>query len=132
MLIVAPVFALIFLFRDVQVLAAQDRALLPTRFGVYAALIFGMSALLISTGALPGWTDRRFALGAIAVQLLELVIAFVLRRPRLDRHSWIGYVLPSPAFLVALYALSLAIQYRFHPASTMIALEIVTFAWLLI
>jgi hypothetical protein len=90
-----------------------------------------MTALLLSTSSLLGWTDRRFALGAIAVQLLELLIAFVLRCPRLDRHSWIGYVLPSPAFLVALYTLSVAAQNRFHPTNTVATLEIVTVAWLL-
>lgn len=133
MLIVAVTFATIFLFRDVQVLAVQDHTALPGRLGVYAALVgFGMTALFISTGALPGWTNRRFALGAIAVQLLELLIAYLFRRPRFDRQSWIGYILPSPGFLVALYALSLAIQDRFHAVNTVSDLEIVTVAWLLI
>ena len=133
MLIIAPAFAVIFLFRDAQVLAIQDWRLLRTRFGVYVALIFiWMTALVGSTNGLSGWTNRRFALGAIAVQLMELMISLVLRRYTLDRYRWIGYILPSPALLVALYSLSVATQKRFPPVNTVTALEIVTFAWLVI
>jgi len=133
MLIVSLAFAVVFLFRDAQVLAAHGRIRPLIRFGIYLPLILlGMTALVRSTGALSGWTDRRFALGAIAVQLIELMIAFVFRRPGLNRHSWIACILPSPAFLVVLYALSLEIRETLHAASVVAAVEIVTISWLLI
>lgn len=133
MLIVSLAFAAVFLFRDAQVLALQNRARLSIRFGIYAPLVvLGMILLVLLTGALSGWTDRRFALGAIAVQLVELMLAFAFRRSGLSGHSWIGCVLPSPAFLVALYALSLDIRGILHAASVVAAVEFVTISWLLI
>jgi hypothetical protein len=130
MLIVSLAFAAVFLFRDAQVLTVQDQARPSIRFGIYAPLVvLGMILLVLLTGALSGWTDRRFALGAIAVQLVELMLAFAFRRSRL---SWIGCILPSPAFLVALYAVSLEIHATLHAASAIAAVEIVTASWLLI
>src|SRR5450432_1887810 len=98
MLIVAISFAVIFLFRDVQILAVQDRKLVAVRFGTYAILLLtGMAIFASLTGSRPAWTDRRFALGAIAVQLSELMIGFALQRYAMGRHKWIGCILPSPA-----------------------------------
>jgi hypothetical protein len=48
----------------------------------------------------------------------------------LGRYSWIGSVLPAPAFLVALFALSFAIQGRFIAIDATAAVEIVTAMWL--
>ena len=133
MLIVSLVFAVVFLLRDAQVLALQGRTRPLFRFGIYLPLILlGMTVLVRSTSALSGWRDRRFALGAIAVQLVELMIVFAFRRPRLNHYGWIGCILPSPALLVALYALSLEIRETLHAASFLAAVEIVTISWLLI
>jgi len=133
MLIVSLVFAVVFLFRDVQVLAVQGRTRPLIRFGIYLLLIvLGMAALVRSTDAMSGWRDRRFALGAIAIQLVELLIVLAFRRPRVNHYGWIGCILPSPAFLVALYALSIEIRGSLHTASVVAAVEIVTVSWLLV
>src|ERR1035438_9978661 len=113
MLIVAVVFAIVFLFRDVQVLAIRDRTI-AARFAGYAVLLVAAVALMAGSGdARPGilysWTQRRFALAAVMVQLAELTLGFALRRFAMGRYSWIGCVLPAPAFLVVLFALSFAI-----------------------
>jgi hypothetical protein len=136
MLIVALVFMFVFLFRDVLVLATRDRMIL-TRFIGYALLLVAAVALMAVSGdARPGilysWTQRRFALIAVLVQLTELAAGFALRRFALGRYSWIGGVLPAPAFLVVLFALSFAIQDRFIALDTTSAVEIVTAAWLVL
>ena len=134
MLIVAVVFAIVFLFRDVQVLAIRDRTI-PARFAGYAVLLVAAVALMAGSGdARPGilysWTQRRFALAAVMVQLAELTLGFALRRFAMGRYSWIGCVLPAPAFLVVLFALSFAIEDRFIAIDTSAAVEIVTAIWL--
>lgn len=53
-----------------------------------------------------------------------------LRRFALGQYSWIGCVLPAPAFLVVLFALSFAIQDRFIAMDATVAAEIVTALWL--
>src|ERR1017187_8078039 len=108
MLIVALVFMFVFLFRDVLVLATRGRTTL-TRFAGYTFLLVAAVALMAGSGdARPGilysWTQRRFALIAVLVQLTELAAGFALRRFALGRYSWIGGVLPAPAFLVVLFA----------------------------
>jgi hypothetical protein len=134
MLIVALVFMLVFLFRDVLVLASRDRTILA-RFVGYAILLLVAVALMAGPGdARPGilysWTQRRFALIAVLVQVAELAMGFALRKFAMGRYSWIGCVLPAPAFLVVLFALSFAIQDRFVALDTTSAVEIVTAAWL--
>jgi hypothetical protein len=134
MLIVALVFTIVFLFRDVQILAIRDRAVL-TRFAGYAALVAAAVALVaVSGGVGPGilhaWTQRQFAFIAVLVQLVELAMGIALRRFALGRYSWIGCVLPAPAFLVALFGLSFAIQDRFIAIDVTAAAEIVTAIWL--
>jgi len=134
MLIVALVFIVVFLFRDVQVLAIRDRASL-TRFAGYAMLLAAAVALMAgSGGAGPGilhaWTQRRFAFVAVLVQLAELAMGLALRKLALGRYSWIGCVLPAPAFMVVLFALSFAIQDRFIAIDATAAVEIVTAVWL--
>jgi hypothetical protein len=133
MLIVAISFAVIFLFRDVQILAVQGRRPLAVRLGTYTILLLtGMAVFASLMSSRPGWTDRRFALGAIFVQLSELIIGFALERYSLGRHYWIGCVLPSPAFLVALYALGFEAQIRLRNADPVATLAVVTAAWLLL
>jgi hypothetical protein len=133
MLIVALSFAVIFLFRDVQILAVQDRRLLAIRLGTYAILLLtGIAIFANLMGSRSGWTDRRFAFGAIVVQLSELIIAFALKRYSLWRHYWIGCVLPSPAFLVALCALGFEVQIRLLDVDSVTALAVVTATWLLL
>jgi len=135
MLIVLPCFMIVFLFRDVQVLAIRDYRAFFARFAGYTLMLAAGVALMAGSGdAGPGifhaWTQRKFASIAVMVQLAELALGFALRRFALGRYSWIGCVLPAPAFLVALFALSFAIQDRFaalDPAST---LEIATVLWL--
>jgi hypothetical protein len=134
MVIVALVFMIVFLFRDVQILALRDRAVLP-RFAGYTMLLAGAVALMAASGdAGPGilhaWTQREFAFVAVLVQLLELAMGVALRRFALGRYSWIGCVLPAPAFLVVLFALSFAIQDRFIAVDATVAAEIVTAVWL--
>ena len=134
MLIVALVFTIVFLFRDVQILAIRDRAVL-TRFAGYAALLAAAVALMAGTGGVgPGilhaWRQREFAFIAVLVQLVELALGVALRRLALGRYSWIGCVLPAPAFLVVLFASSFAIQDRFIAIDATAAVEIVTAIWL--
>jgi hypothetical protein len=134
MLIVALVFTIVFLFRDVQILAVRDRAVF-TRFAGYALLLLAAVALMAGSGnARPGilhaWTQREFAFSAVLVQLVELGVGFGLRRFALGRYSWIGCVLPAPAFLVVLFASSFAIQDRFIAIDATAAVEIVTIVWL--
>jgi hypothetical protein len=135
MLIVMLVFTIVFLFRDVQVLASRDHRAPLARFAGYALLLTAAVALMIGSGdARPGvlhkWTQRKFASVAVLVQLAELALGFTLRRFALGRYSWIGCVLPAPAFLVVLFALSFAIQDHFSSIDATTAVEIATAAWL--
>ena len=128
MLIVALVFTIVFLFRDVQILAIRDRAVF-SRFAGYAVLLAASVALMAGSGnACPGilhaWTQRKFAFTAVIVQLVELAVGVALRRFALGRYSWIGCVLPAPAFLVVLFASSFAIQDRFIAIDATAAVEI--------
>jgi hypothetical protein len=134
MLIVALAFILVFLFRDVQALATRDKAILM-RFATYAVMVVATVAILAGSGdgrsrILYLWTRRDFALAAVMVQVAELAAGIVLRKFALGRYSWIGCVLPAPAFLVALFILSLAIQDRFIALDISDALKIVTATWL--
>jgi len=134
MLILALVFTIVFLFRDVQILAIRGRTLF-TRFAGYALLLVAAVAMMAVSGdAGPGilhsWTQRKFALAAVLVQLAELAVGFALRKFALGRYSWIGCVLPAPAFLVVLFAMSFAIQDRFIAIDATAAVEIVTAIWL--
>jgi hypothetical protein len=136
MLIVALVFTIVFLFRDVEVLATRDRASLA-RFAGYALLLMAAVALMAeSRGARPGilheWTQRKFASIAVMVQLAELAAGFALRKFALGRYSWFGCILPAPAFMVVLFAFSVAIQDQFTDIDAIAAVEIVTTIWLAI
>jgi hypothetical protein len=135
MLIVMLGFTIVFLFRDVQVLAIRDHRALLARFACYALLLAAAVALIAGLGdARPGilhaWTQRKFASVAVLVQLAELALGFALRRFALGRYSWIGCVLPAPAFLVVLFAWSFAIQDHFIAMVTATAVEIATAIWL--
>ena len=84
MLIVAPVFMIVFLFRDVQVLAIRNRASWA-RFAGYALLLVVAVALMAGPGdarpvILHAWTRRTFASIAVLVQLVELAMGLALRR----------------------------------------------------
>jgi hypothetical protein len=134
MLVVVLVFTAVFLFRDVQVLAIREGAA-PMRFAGYAMLLVAAVAMMagtgnVSPGILHAWTRREFAFVAVLVQLVELAAGFALRRFALGRYSWIGCVLPAPAFLVILFASSFAIQNRFIAVDATSAVEVVTAFWL--
>ncbi|HEY3824077.1 MAG TPA: hypothetical protein VGL82_05935 [Bryobacteraceae bacterium] len=129
MLVVALVFTIVFLFRDVQVLAIRNRAFFA-RFAGYALLLMAAVALTAGSGILRTWTHRKFASVAILVQMAELAAGFTLRGLALGRYSWIGCVLPAPAFLVVLFALSRTIQDHLTAIDATAALEIVTALWL--
>jgi hypothetical protein len=134
MLIVAPVFTIVFLLRDVQVLAIRDRAS-SARFACYALLLVVAVALMAGAGdarpvVLHAWTQRKFASVAVLVQLAELAMGFALRSFGLGRYSWVGCVLPAPAFLVVLFALSFRVQDWFIAVDATAAVEIATVVWL--
>jgi hypothetical protein len=134
MLIVAPIFMIVFLFRDVQVLAIRNRAGWA-RFAGYALLLAVAVALMAGPGdarpvILHAWTRPTFAWIAVLVQLAELAMALALRSFALGRYSWVGCVLPAPAFLVVLFALSFAIRDCFVAVDATAAVAIVTVAWL--
>jgi hypothetical protein len=104
MVIVAVAFAVIFLFRDVQILVVQDRKALVERFAVYTLLLVsGLTIFAGFAGSRPAWTERQFALWAILAQLVELGIVAVLSRYALGRYTWLGCLLPAPAFLMGLF-----------------------------
>jgi hypothetical protein len=134
MLIVISIFAVVFLLRDVQVLAIPNRAIFR-RFAGYAILIVVSVAIAAGSGdAGPGilraWTQRRFASIAVLVQLAELSAGLALRKFALGRYSWIGCVLPAPAFLLVLFALSFVVRDRFIAINAATALQMVTAIWL--
>ena len=133
MLIVASVFAVIFLFRDVQVLAGSARKTFTIRLGIYAVLLLSGIALFATlTNGRPAWMGRRFALGAIAVQLSQLAIGLVLQHFSAGRFGWIGSILPSPAFLMALCALAFEMQNGHLEVDAITAVGIVTAVWFVI
>jgi hypothetical protein len=118
----------------VQVLAVRDRTT-PVRFGCYALLMVAAVALLAGPGdsrpgILYGWTQRKFALTAVLVQLAELALGFALRRFAMGRYCWIGCIFPAPAFLVVLFAVSFAVRNYFAALDATDAVEIVTALWL--
>jgi hypothetical protein len=134
MLIVMVIFMVVFLFRDVQILAIRGRASFA-RFAGYAMLIAAAVAMMAGSGdarprILYAWTQRKFASFALLVQLAELATGFALRRFALGRYSWIGCVLPAPAFLVALFALSFMVPDRFIAIDATAAVRVVTAIWL--
>ncbi len=137
MLIVVLAFAVVFICRDVQVLTATDSRTLGTRFAFYAALILVATAIVAAIGYVrPGivysWTQRRFALTAVLIQLAELALALALRKWEGGRHRWVGCILPCPAFLVALFAFSLMVQHAFTGLGAIAATGIVTACWLIL
>src|SRR5580700_8081049 len=128
------VFAMIFLMRDAQTLVMQERARVAARLAVYFALQAGAIALMADLcktwpGISNAWTDRRFALAAVLVQLAEVGIAFALRRFATGKFCWVGYILPSPVLLIALFGLSFALQdgLLLSPGT---AIQMVTLSWL--
>ena len=130
MLIVAVTFALVFLFRDLQILSMTKHPA-GVRFIGYALLItVGVITFGWFSNGQPAWIERRFALGAIIVQLLELIAAWFLRVYNLGRYGWIGCILPAPAFLLALYFLGWELQALLPGSSVFSAVAIVTGVWL--
>lgn len=128
MLVVAVAFALVFLFRDLQILSLAERPPLVSRLAAYAVLLAAGVAIF---GRLGVWTHPRFARGAIVVQILELICALLLRRRTREWRGWIGFILPAPAFLMAIYALGSQLQNTLPHLSSSDSVEIVTGAWLL-
>jgi hypothetical protein len=134
MLIVAIAFAVVFLYRDVQSLMTPGRRAVSARLLGYAALILAALMLMDAAGTFHEpfryvWTTRKFAVAAILIQLAELAIALVLRKWSHGRHGWIGSVLPSPAFLVCLLALSLFLRNVAGRAGALTAMAILTACW---
>ncbi len=133
MLIVAWAFAVVFLYRDVQVLALSERTTPGNRFAGYAALVLASVAVTASLGE--SWkssTQKQFALAAVLVQLVELGIALALRKWQAGRHRWVGCILPCPAFLAGLLVLSFAIRRVFVGLGAIAANEIVAGFWLVL
>jgi hypothetical protein len=135
MLIVVLAFAVVFICRDVQVLTTTDRKALGARFAFYAALILAATAIVAVIGDVRpeivyAWAKRRFALAAVLIQLAELGLALALRRWEGGRHRWVGCILPCPAFLVVLFALSFVIQHAVVRLNAIAATGVVTACWL--
>jgi hypothetical protein len=135
MVIVLAAFAVVFFYRDTHALAAVDRKQLMARFACYAVLLLAAGAIMAGSVQVPraihfAWTRKRCALAAVSVQLVELAIALLLRKLRGGRHGWIGCILPCPAFLAGLSALTFAVQGRFSGLGAVAASEIVTGCWL--
>ena len=130
MLVVAIAFALVFLFRDLQVLSIA-RVPVGVRFIGYIFLITaGVAIFGWLNGGRPGWIERRFAVGAIIVQLLELIAVWFLRLYDLGRYGWLGCLLPAPAFLLSLYFLGWQLQALLPGSGAFSAVAIVTTVWL--
>jgi predicted transporter len=135
MLIVILAFAVVFLFRDAQALMTEDRQALGFRLAGYAAIVLTAVAIASNFGQarpaiLYSWAERRFALGAISIQLAEVGIFLALRKWADERHQWIGCVLPCPAFLVALFVSSYIVRNAVAALNLLAATELVTGAWL--
>jgi hypothetical protein len=113
MVIVAMVFAVIFLFRDLQILVVRTGRDLAARFAVYATfLVTGLGIYTTLAGNGEAWRDRKFALESIGFQMAEWAISLALNRYALGQFGWVGCVLPAPAFLMGLSILSLEAQRR--------------------
>jgi hypothetical protein len=66
MLIVAFAFAVIFLFRDVQIFAIPSGKTFTARLSIYAVLLlFGMAIFANFADGRPALTGRRFAVGQL-------------------------------------------------------------------
>jgi hypothetical protein len=133
MLIVALAFTVIFLFRDLQILAVPTRRILSVRFASYAILLLAGTAIFVTlTGERPAWTGGRIALGAIAVQVSQLMIILLLKSYSAGRYRWIGCILPAPAFLMSLYFLAFVIQNALLDVEPAVTIAIATAVWLVI
>ena len=131
MVIVVITFAIVFLYRDVYVLTVGNPRTLMGRFAGYTALFLAGLTIMSRFGRY-AWTGKRFALAAVAIQLAELGVALALRKWEAGRYCWIGCILPFPAFLVILSALSLSIRPVFPGLSDTTATQIVAGAWLIL
>ena len=107
---------------------------MAARLAVYFVLQVGAIALMADLcktwpGISNAWTDRRFALAAVLVQLAEVGIAFALRRFATGRFCWVGFIVPSPVLLIALFGLSFALQdgLLLSPGA---AIQMATLSWL--
>jgi hypothetical protein len=136
MLIVALAFAVVFLLRDVQVIVAYGKA--PRfRFAGYSVIMLAAVAIVSEFGQgrpviFYAWTERRFALAAILIQLAELGFSLALTRWADGRHQWIGYILPCPAFLVALFVWSYMVRDAVAGLNLIAAAELMTACWLML
>jgi hypothetical protein len=123
MLIVLLVFFGVFFCRDVQGLAMPGPAF-GWRLAIYALLQVGGVALLSE------WRTARFAWAGVLIQLVEVAVAIALTRSASGRYAWLAWMLPSPAFLLMLYGLSLVLRQTMMNAGPSQALAIATSAWL--
>jgi hypothetical protein len=133
MLIVACAFGVIFLLRDMQILAVPNPRTLALRFAGYAAILITGTVLFITlTGGHPAWTSKRFAVWAIALQLSESALVVLLQRYAAGRYGWIPCVLPAPAFLMSTGVLAFEMQSRLPNLNQTAALEFVGSTWLMV
>lgn len=132
MFIVAVAFALVFLFRDLQVLS-MARVPAIVKFAGYS-LITAAGVVVFGwlSGGQPALIERRFGLGAIVAQFLELSAALFLQNYRLGRYGWFGCVLPAPAFLLVVYFLGWELQTVFPGSGAFTAVALVTGLWICI
>jgi hypothetical protein len=106
---------------------------LAFRFITYAALLLSVMAIFIVLAhGHPVWAGKHFALGAIAVQCLQVAVIVVLNRYFMGRFAWLACILPCPAFLMSLCALALELQNSLPVANSIDAIELVTVAWLIL
>jgi hypothetical protein len=135
MAIILIVFGLVFLIRDAQVLALRDGVSVTRRLVAYGTLQFAaivlVTSLGVGTGSWRAWTDRRFALTCVVIQAAEFGVAWLLGKVAGGRFNWVGWMLPSPVFVVALLGLRFALE-RGLLLSPMAAIQMAILLWLLL
>jgi hypothetical protein len=135
MFLVAVTFAIVFLYRDTQMLAAPRFGVIVFRMVAYAAILGAAVYLLtgapgFSSGLLYTWTERRFASSALVLQCAELALGLWLRKFALGRYCWLGCTLPSPAFLIVLVSLSFPLQNALPGIDAAAAVTLMTAGWI--
>jgi hypothetical protein len=111
MLVALLVFLAVFFCRDVQLLAL-DAAAFRWRFTLYVCLLAPTIPLLASTAGnlLVTRPPASLAWLAVVIQISEMIAAIALEKWSAGRYRWVGWLLPSPAFLAALLGAGLTLQ----------------------
>lgn len=112
MLVALLVFLAVFFCRDVQLLAL-DAAAFRWRFTLYASLLAPATALLAAAAGnfLAARPPAALAWLAVAIQISEMIATIALEKWSAGRYRWVGWLLPSPAFLAALLGAGLTLQH---------------------